>query len=672
MAWRFLLLFFLLRLGHLTLFFFPRFFPDELLIGTITKGLLGGSSLSFLEYVEDYDTGGSFIYALCALPFFRLFGETIFSLRVPSLLFQGLTFLAWFFFMRRHFGGKAACFTSLLFLLPPPWLTCYFTYALGAHADSMLFTILGLHLLYRMLYEGEKHRSPSLLGLLLGFGTYYVYSTGVSVVCFLLFWFLHDRRFLFKREFRLFFLFFLVGFSPWLLYHALYPFRSLQIFREAFFYPHPANVAEIPLRLAKLLTLKLLGLFSLNYEKGYLRFVRFTPFNFVYYGAFFAAYAVLLRFIKKEKKLQIFFLFPLVYLLVAATSRLVLVTHGNRYLVPFYPFFFGAMALALIRAEEYFKAPRLLISGILGLLLAMGALGEWRLLSVKDAGLSMRYRGYSYGYLGWALSHRHAEDFDKVAALGLLVEREIPLSDRPAFHFGLSQLDFIVKDEVDVRRSLAWALYFDETYRPFYIQEIARRWWRGEGTISEKIRAAAKMEKGVRPYVVSGLVSSLSVSGEKPDTLLATVREEAPASVSYWPALSYALGCLDTFNSPKDSFLDKIRQRQGWEDRIPHRYRLLYYRGVGGLLVENYDLLFRKWPLDFEALLKGMDPRCLEALFWGAGFSAPLWYEDPFELERMALQIPPAFRTAFWQGVFNRYEWGGRNVWIEGPLSREF
>ena len=63
-------------------------------------------------------------------------------------------------------------------------------------------------------------RWPVGLGLALGFGTWFCYTTLASVAIVLVWWLWNDRRMLTRRAFAVFLACFALGFSPWLLVNA--------------------------------------------------------------------------------------------------------------------------------------------------------------------------------------------------------------------------------------------------------------------------------------------------------------------------------------------------------------------------------------------------------------------------------------------------------------------
>ena len=392
----FLSLFFLLSRILLLLFRFQNYYPtypsEDLPFGTLSKELIEGLKLPFLEYAVNHYHGGAFVYGVLTVPFFLLFGKNVFALRLTALFFQYGAFILWYLFIKRFFGKKAALYTALLYLCSPPWLTLYAMFANGCHPESLFFTILGLFLLYKILYEKNNSlRNSVLLGLVCGFGTYFTYGVLVSTVSFMLFWIHEDYQVLRKKEGLFFPLSFLIGFSPWVVYNSLHQFHGMDVFKS----PYEPQLVMIPFRFLKLATFKILAMLSFNYrETPHLYKPHITFLNALYYAAVLFSYGILYQFERNNKKTRFFFFFPLLYLAVASMSPFLSETYFPRYLVPLFPFFFAVIALGLSRLGSLSRNLQRVSVLILVLLLAMGVKGELNLVALKDFKLCLRYRGY--------------------------------------------------------------------------------------------------------------------------------------------------------------------------------------------------------------------------------------------------------------------------------------
>ena len=658
-------LFLVIRIVYLLCF--PDVYGEDLILGALPKELLEGLRLPFLDYAAVHYHGGTLVYGLCTVPLFLLFGKSVFALRLTALLFQYGAFLTWYLFMKRFFGKRPALYTALLYLCSPPWLTLFSMFANGSHTESLLFTALGLLLLYKILYEKtHQQRDSILLGLVCGFGTYFTYGILVSTLSFILFWVYEDRSLFKKREFRLFCLFFVIGFSPWIVYNLLYRFHGTDVIREGFAYPFQ-KILIIPFRFLKLATLKVASMLSFNYREGMNHYHPHTTFlNVLYYIAILSSYVVLYRFERHDKKAHFLFLFPLLYLSVMAISQFYIQSYFSRYLVPLFPFFFAVIGLGLTHVESLSRSFQKVSFLILILLLTMGVKGELNLLLPKNFGLPLKYQGYSYRQLGLALVGRYVDDPGQVPDLAKRIEAGLSPSERFVFYHGLSVTTRHLEKPEDIQKYLSWLRGFDKRYRPFFVTDMGSYLCPTDTPLSEKVASVGKLlDAEDQPYLIEGMVG-FCLSGITWDRLLNdTLRQMQNFSPQNQMAMAYALGKLCSRGSFESSFLEKLKRRHQLEPLFLKELLPLYYRGVGALMAEGYDPFAGRWPVSFTRALGKMETKTQELIYWGAGFETPLLYEDPYEYERMNQGIPPEFRETFKKGLQDRLSWGGRNYWIE-------
>ena len=662
------LLFFLTRLLHLLFWFFTNRFPDAYLTGTLAKELIEGLKIPIFNFMGTHYSGGNIVYGICVVPFFLLFGKSAFTSRLAGVFFQYGIFLTWHLFLKRFFGKREAFYASLLYLFSPPWFTYFAAIAGGAHAESPLFTGAALFLLYQLLYEeGHSLKKSIFLGLVCGLGSYYSYGLLVSVLSFLLFWCYEDRKVFQKKELYLFFLFFLLGFSPWFVYNFLHQFHGLDLIRNAFIYPSKV-VFVTPFRFLKLVTLKLIMTLSFDYRKGIYFQPHLTLFNLVYYTVILLSYLMLYRFGWENRKTHFLVLFPFLYLLIASISQFSSYPDFSIYFTPLFPFFFAVIALGLVRLGSLARILQKVSLLILVALLAMGVKGELNLVSPSEFGLSLKYHGYSYRELGSALSYRYADSYEQLLRVGEKAAVGLPPSERLSLYCGLGNFEYSLDETEDLQKYFSQLKRFDKMYQPLFLEEMGRILGLSEGNFSVRINYVVKhLDQESQPYLIKGLVTSLhypSSRMEEERILYSALSQVRALSPQNQRALAYALGELSWRRLSSRSFLEKIKQRT-LEKRLSKGLLPLYYRGIGALMVQSYEPFWGRWPISFGRTLRKVDNATQKLIFWGAGFEAPLVFEDPFEYERMIQGIPPAFRETFKRGLQDRLIWGGRNRWIE-------
>src|SRR5437667_419420 len=127
---------------------------EEIYRGTIAQELLTGLSMPFTGYRADNYSGGTLVIGALAAGFFRLFGPTVFALKLAPLLVFTLALGFWYWTIRRYAGERVAGYFAVLFCFSPPLFTAYSVAALGTHSESIVFSALTVFLLFRMLSVG--------------------------------------------------------------------------------------------------------------------------------------------------------------------------------------------------------------------------------------------------------------------------------------------------------------------------------------------------------------------------------------------------------------------------------------------------------------------------------------------------------------------------------------
>jgi hypothetical protein len=147
---------------------------EQLYRGTIAQELISGLKLPFMEYRADNYAGGSLVIGALAALFFRLFGSTVFALKLAPLLLFTLSLLLWYLIAWRAAGIRVAQYMGLLFCFSPPNFTDYSITAMGYHSESIFFTALSIFILFKMLSDNINSRVLQLLlGFTAGFGLWF-------------------------------------------------------------------------------------------------------------------------------------------------------------------------------------------------------------------------------------------------------------------------------------------------------------------------------------------------------------------------------------------------------------------------------------------------------------------------------------------------------------------
>src|SRR2546422_7213481 len=204
---------------------------EELYRGAIAQELVTGLTLPFTEYRADNYGLGSLVIGILAAGFFLPFGPTVFALKLAPLLLFTLALLFWYQTIRRAAGERVARYFALLFCFSPPMFTSFSVTAMGFHSESIFFSALTVFLLFKMLSEEKPSLAyPVLLGLTAGFGLWFDYIYGLTLLALLGFWVWHDKGRFCRPRVLWFALGFAAGFSPWLIINVQTHFAGLVIY----------------------------------------------------------------------------------------------------------------------------------------------------------------------------------------------------------------------------------------------------------------------------------------------------------------------------------------------------------------------------------------------------------------------------------------------------------
>lgn len=186
--------------------------------------------------------GGSVIVGYLAALFFSMFGDSFFSLVLVSVFFTLLILICFFLLLERHFNRYAAVIFSILFIFPPTNCYRFSMYALGLHAESVLFSVLGLFCFFEIFFKEDNYnryqlhavsRKVSFLfllfGFISGFGIYFNYQYLIMLLALICSWFLLDRKIFFKIYFYIFSTGLTIGLLPWIIYNATHYFSGLKV-----------------------------------------------------------------------------------------------------------------------------------------------------------------------------------------------------------------------------------------------------------------------------------------------------------------------------------------------------------------------------------------------------------------------------------------------------------
>lgn len=409
-----ILLFVLLRWAMLVNFN-GIFFGEELYRGTIARELIHGLRMPFFNYRADDYSGGSLVMGIIIVPFFILFGENLFALKLAALTLFLLSLILLYLFCEKFFNRRVAAITGLLFILSPKSFSIYSFVAMGFHSESILFSIILVFLFFQIFYSQRTNFIYFfLLGLAAGFGLWFTYIFAITLISCFLFWFSFDRKFIIKKTFCIFLFGFLIGFSPWLWFNFTHNFKGLDIIKVFLDFKaalggngiYPANRFKDAIR-------ELIDKTGAGWD-------RIVLLNILYFLIFFIAFCFLLwkergsisKFIfnifsgrnhkvfnLKETKYSFFLVYPLVFGLIFFFTN---IAGYGRYLIPLFPFIFLIIGFFLGRIwDNKIKKVRISVI-IITILISIGIINQASFFLNHDRfGKGFKVRGYSY----FALAH---------------------------------------------------------------------------------------------------------------------------------------------------------------------------------------------------------------------------------------------------------------------------
>ncbi|MBU2257730.1 MAG: glycosyltransferase family 39 protein, partial [Candidatus Omnitrophica bacterium] len=194
--------------------------------------------------------GGSVVVAYLAALFFFILGDSLFSLVLVSIFFAVLIFTVFFLLLERYFNRYVAIIFSVLYILSPANYYRFSMFTIGSHAESVLFSVLGLLCFFGIFLNKDNYdnyQSKFILkkiaalftffGFICGFGIYFDYQCLLMVLTLMFFWFLLDKKIFFKAYFYIFLAGLIIGLLPWIIYNITHNFNGIKL--------HNLNIIQI-------------------------------------------------------------------------------------------------------------------------------------------------------------------------------------------------------------------------------------------------------------------------------------------------------------------------------------------------------------------------------------------------------------------------------------------
>ena len=414
-----LLLFVASRLLYLVLIDPSHLSPqlyDELYIGTIAQELVTGLTMPFAEYRANNYMLGTLVMGGLASGFFLMFGPTVFALKLASLLVFTLALVLWYWTLQRYAGERVAMYFALLFCCSPPLLTAYSVATLGGHAESILFSALTVFLLFRMLAEEEgSWASPALLGLTAGFGLWFTYIYGLTLLATLGFWFWYEKRRFWTDRVLWVALGFLVGFAPWIIINTLTHFAGLVV-QGATVWEHfgLAHLWEGLAHPRKLAPYEFFAYIASDDPHDLPRRAVNLLYSLLYLSPILTAGVLHLKAGRsnptgpRAPRLTLV-RFSILYVIVFTLAVQFSDFRATRYHMAAYPFLFFLVAHSLARCQDAFPNAKKIQISFLASVVVLGLGTHMPLLSLDQPGVALSAKGYAYAFVPSTYRRTHAQ-----------------------------------------------------------------------------------------------------------------------------------------------------------------------------------------------------------------------------------------------------------------------
>ncbi|OGL41094.1 MAG: hypothetical protein A3C43_06625 [Candidatus Schekmanbacteria bacterium RIFCSPHIGHO2_02_FULL_38_11] len=600
---------------------------EELYSGTITREILKGLKMPLFDYQPKPFLGGPLIYGIIGVPFFKLFGDSYFSLKLIGLTFSLGSLIICFILINKHFGLKAATLTSLLFIFSPPLYTETTLTSWGSHLDSIFFSLLTILTFFQIFFKRQEDPSKDkeynffslfFFGLISGFSIYFSYMCFYSFLTCLFFWYIFDKKFFLRKYFLIYCSSILIGFSPWLYYNITHSFRGIDIIAKQGI-EGTVNRIDFFAKLIRYFSFDLS--YILNFPQ--IKIPGIPNFRYFYYlillmSLFFVTWEskdtfkkIFKTLVSVQKKHRIssveickesffivaFILFTLIYLfsgfetLLADIDPLV----GHRYIIPLFPIFFIIIALFISKLTDNKKTIKKIFGyGILIILLILGAFSNSR-IGYREGMTYFDLDGFSYTTLALHTYYRFGNDFKKYVEQGEKMDPDYK-------HFYYLGLGKIVNG-----RGLVWEKGFEE-------YKIFEKW-------------ISKIDIIYQSYYYEGIgfgVGEDIVYNQYKKPFFAL--NKIPGKKRYYAYLG-VVRLLEEKKLPKTNIYELIKV-------IDRKYRKFFYPIWGKEVLEK--------SADFEktiAFVEGLEKEEKEGVYKGLGIK--LFSRSDFDINRFTKIIEP-------------------------------
>lgn len=543
-------------------------YDDELGIGMLAKEIIRGPAMPLFEYADNYRWGGLVIGTLAA-PFFILFGESLIVLRSVAMLFSLATLILLYVFLYKFFDKKTAVLTALLFILSPPNYTKMSLICWGSYTEINFFSILAIYVFYRIFFIREiKPRQVlinqllyALFGIIAGFALFYDYLILPTLFSCILFWFVLDRRFFFKKNFYIFLGSFIIGFSPWFYYNLTHNWQGLfTIYDQSILkWYMKNNFAGSLIRLKNFFISDIPSYFSFKniffINGGFISLLCYLIFLVSLVSLLWlnrrSIFKIVLGLIPLDRfkvsrgdisRESFLIIYPIIFSVIYAfcgTSYIPIkeadIIFPHRFVTPLLPFIFITAGLFLGREKNIANKWFGLLTAVL---ISLGLISNLSLINIDTFRISFIPRGYNYVRLGKQMKWRYGSDVGRSLNYIKKIDKKDQRFCYDGYEWGIMDDESGYSIRAYVKKVIE---NIDMEYRPFASEKLGRAIG-GNFMYNEEIRKELKgnLDEKYRPHFFRGMGRALSDKVVyEPDVYSLSIDK---IDKEYWPYFNEGIG----------------------------------------------------------------------------------------------------------------------------------
>ena len=605
----------------LLLFAADKFLTIDFTKGYVAREIVTGNKLGLFQYqIHDKYQFGFHLVPILIIPFFLIFGQTYFAIKMVPLLFSTSTLILWFLFLDNVCSRKIAILNSLLFILCPFRFTVSFLKAQGFHTDLCFFTILNIYLFYilvvkkRILQRNTIFLFIFIFGVLNGFASSYGYIYFITLCCILLFWNSSERYFFLTKRFLFFVFGFIVGLLPWVIFNLASGFPKILI---GGFLSKPADLNMI---------------ITLKYILTKIRFVIFEQMTYLfwnenlplairkissvfYYILVYVSFTSLCYWRRKElgrfitgvctlgrRKYglgdkELAGLFIIVYPVLFTIIYFLTPFYKIRYLDVLMPFSFAGVSLFILGDTRRAWLLNIKYFAIV-VILSLGLVGNFKGISWRNYGDAFRYRGYEYGEYGRTLADRYMRGMLGLRDVASILNR-LNILDRHAAYmdFAHQLVYYSMESGTDLYKFNSIVSHIDPRYRHYFYYHLGERNCEDyfSDDLNEGLKVLSGMDKVFAHYFVKNFANTTGHMFNREDRgnikvsinkVLGCVQLAESLNDGYKEYFSFGFGFL-----AGRLYADGLYSSKNIEDllkKVEFERKDIFYKGLGYGLCSEY------------------------------------------------------------------------------------